>query len=134
MTGNLRLPHTGNPILAAEYRPVRKLQNCLMVTAPEKNLISVSHVGRELNAFFVTDDVRCACLEKGTDTILYERNMAEGLYSTYDLAWLGIKILDAAPDLLVTPDRSQMIHAYIADTAMEVMNHQVDEVQEARRS
>jgi hypothetical protein len=39
-----------------------------------------------------------------------------------------------APDLLVTTDRSQMIHDYIAGTAMEVMSHQVDVVQEARRS
>ena len=60
--------------------------------------------------------------------------MAEGLYSTYDLEWLGINILDAAPDLIVTPDRSQMIHAYIAGTAMEAMDHQVDVIQEARRS
>jgi hypothetical protein len=50
--------------------------------------------------------------------------VADGLYSTYDLA----------PDLLVTPDRSQMIHAYIAGTAMEVMTHQVDVAQEDRRS
>ena len=42
--------------------------------------------------------------------------MADGLYSTYYLEWLGINILDAAPDLLVTPDRSRMIHAYITGT------------------
>ena len=61
--------------------------------------------------------------------------MADGLYSTYDLEWLGINILKAAPDdLLVTPDRSRMIHDYIEGTAMEVMVYQVDVVQEARRS
>ena len=60
--------------------------------------------------------------------------MADGLYSTYDLEWLGINILDAAPDPLVTPDRSRVIHDYIEESAMEVMAYQVDAVQEARRS
>ena len=60
--------------------------------------------------------------------------MADGLYSTYNLEWLGINILEAAPDLLVTPDRSRMIHDYIEGTAMEVMAYQVDVVQETRRS
>jgi hypothetical protein len=60
--------------------------------------------------------------------------MADGLYSTYNLERLGIDILEAAPDLLVTPNRSRMIHDYIAGTAMKVMSHQVDVVQEARRS
>ena len=60
--------------------------------------------------------------------------MADGLYSTYDLERLGINIFEVAPDLLVTPDRSLMIHDYIEGTAMEVMAYQVDVVQEARRS
>ena len=78
-----------------------------------------------MKAYFVTDDVRCICLKKGIITILHKCNMAEGLYSTYDLAWLGINILDAAPDLLLPPARGQMIHAYIAGTAiMEVMTQQ----------
>jgi hypothetical protein len=87
-----------------------------------------------MKAYFVTDDVKCICLEKGSNTILHECNMADGLYSTYVLERLGINILDAVSDLLVTPDRSQIIHAYIAGTAMEVMSHQVDVVQEVRRS
>ena len=49
--------------------------------------------------------------------------MADGLYSTYDLEWLGINILDAAPDLTVTQERSNMIHAYLAGTATEVIEH-----------
>ena len=51
--------------------------------------------------------------------------MADGLYSTYDLKWLGINILNAAPDLTVTQERSSMIHAYLAGTANEVMEHQM---------
>jgi hypothetical protein len=47
--------------------------------------------------------------------------MAEGLYSTYDLEWLWINIMDAAPDLMITPDRSQMIHAYISGTAIDTV-------------
>ena len=101
-------------------------------TTKESN--SVSHVGKDMNVYFVTDEARCVCLEKGTNKILHECSMTEALYSTYDLEWLGINILDAAPDLIVTPDRSQMIHAYIAGTAMEAMDHQVDVIQEARRS
>ena len=66
--------------------------------------------------------------------MFHECNIADGLYSNYDLEWLGINILDAAPDLLVTPVRSRMIHDYIDGTAMEAMTYQVDVVQEARRS
>ena len=87
-----------------------------------------------MKAYFVTDNVQCICLEKGTIKVLHECNMADGLYSTYDLEWLGINILDAAPDLMVTPDRSGMIRDYIEGTAMEAMAYQVDVVQEARSS
>ena len=72
-------------------------------------------------------------LEKGTNKILHECNMADGLYSTYDLEWLGINILDAAPDLTVTQERSQMIHAYLAGTANEIMENQTELVQEPRQ-
>jgi hypothetical protein len=120
--------------MAERYGTVGKLQSCLLVKDIQKSLISVSHVCRDMNAYFVTDNVRCVCLEKGSTIILHECNMADGLYSTYDLEWLGIIILEAAPDLLVTRDRSRMIHDYIAGTAMEVMSHQVDVVQEFRRS
>ena len=100
-----------NPIVAEGYGTVEKLQNCLLVTALQKNLISVSHVCRDLNAFFVTDTERCACFEKGTNKILNEFSITDELYSTYDLEWLGINILDAAPDLTVTQERSKMVHA-----------------------
>ena len=60
--------------------------------------------------------------------------MADGLYSTYDLECLGINILDAAPDLTVTQERSQMIHAYLAGTANEVMEHQMALIQESRQA
>ena len=86
-----------------------------------------------MKAYFVTDNVRCICLEEGTHKVLHECNMADGLYSTYDREWLGINILDAAPDLMVTSDRSRMIRDYIEGTAMEAMAYQVDVVQEARR-
>ena len=94
----------------------------------------MSHVCRDLNAFFVTDTTRCVCFEKGTNKILHECNMADGLYSTYDLEWLGINILGAAPDLTVTQERSNMIHAYIAGTANEVMEHQMALVRESRQA
>ena len=75
--------------------------------------------------------------------------MADGMYSVYitpkwaqryntshtcDLEWLGINIVDAAPDLTVTHERSQMINAYLAGTAMEDMEHQVRLVQESRQT
>ena len=50
---------------------------------------------------------------------------------TYDLEWLGTNILDEAPDLTVTHEQSQMIHAYLAGTAMKAMEHQVTLVQES---
>jgi hypothetical protein len=60
--------------------------------------------------------------------------MADGLCSTYDLEWLGINILDAASQLMVTQERSKMIHAYLAGTANEVMEHQMEFVQEFRHA
>jgi hypothetical protein len=54
-------------------------------------------------------------------------------YTNY-LEWLGINILDETPDLTVTHERSQMIHAYLAGTAMEAMEHQVILVQESRQT
>ena len=53
---------------------------------------------------------------------------------TYDLEWLGINILNEAPALTVTQERSQMIHAYLAGTAMEAMEHQVTLGQEFRHT
>jgi hypothetical protein len=60
--------------------------------------------------------------------------MADGLYSTYDLDRLGINILDAAPHLTVTQERSKLIHAYLEGTATEVMEHQMALVQESRQT
>jgi hypothetical protein len=88
----------------------------------------VSHVCRDLNAFFVTNNERRACFEKGTNKILHECNMADGL-----LEWRGINILDAAPDLTVTQERSKLIHAYLAGTATEAMEHQMALVQDSRQ-
>ena len=130
----MKIRTAGTPIMVEGYGTVGKLQNCLLVKGLQKNLISVSHVCKDMKAYFVTDNVRCICLEKGTNKVLHECNMADGLYSTYDLEWLGINILDAAPDLMVTPDKSRMIRDYIEGTAMEAMAYQVDVVQEARRS
>jgi hypothetical protein len=124
----------GNPIVAEGYGTAGKLQNCLLVTALQKNLISVSHLCCDLNAFFVTDTERRACFEKSTSKILHECSMVDSLYSTYDLEWLGINILDAALDLTDTPERSNMIHAYLAGTATEVMEHQVAMVQEFQQA
>ena len=121
--------------MAIGYRTVGKLQNCLLATAIQKNLISVSHVCRDLNAF-VTDDVRCACFEKGpnkpcTNVTWPKWAQRYNTSHTCDLEWLGINILDAAPDLTVTQERSQMIHAYLTGTAME---HQVTLGQESRQT
>ena len=69
--------------MAIGYRAVGKLQNYLLATAIQKNLISVSHVCRDFSAF-VTDDVRCACFEKGTNKTLHECNMSDGMYFIYN--------------------------------------------------
>ena len=53
---------------------------------------------------------------------------------TYDLEWLGINLLDEAPDLTVTQERRHMIHAYLAGTAMEAMEHPAILVQESRQT
>ena len=55
-------------------------------------------------------------------------------YHTYELEWLGINILDAAPDLTVTHERSQMIHAHLAGIAMDAMEHQMTLEQESRQT
>jgi hypothetical protein len=107
----MKIRTAGTVIVAEGNGSAGKLQNCLQVKDLQYNLISVSHVCRDMKAYFVNDNVRCVCLENGSNTILHKCNKADGLYSTYDLEWLGINILDVAPDLLVTPDRSQMIHS-----------------------
>jgi hypothetical protein len=60
--------------------------------------------------------------------------MADWLYSTYDLEWLGINILDAASDLTVTQERGKMVHSYLAGTATQIMEHQMALVQESRQA
>jgi hypothetical protein len=55
-----------------------------MATEIQKDLISVYHICRDLNAV-VTDDVRFACFEMGTNKTLHECNMADGIYSIYNL-------------------------------------------------
>jgi hypothetical protein len=82
----------------------------------------------------VTDTERYACFEKGTNKILHECNMADRIYSTYDLEWLGINILNAASDLEVTQERSKMIHAYLAGTAKKLMEHQMALIQKSRQA
>ena len=51
-----------------------------------------------------------------------------------DLELLGINLLDEAPDMTVTHERSQMIHAYLAGTAMEARKQQVTQGQESRQT
>jgi hypothetical protein len=60
--------------------------------------------------------------------------MADGLYSTCDLVWQDINILDAALDLTVTQERNQMLHAYLSGTAIDTMEHQVELVHESRQT
>ena len=55
-----------------------------MATEIPKDLTSVYHVCRDLNAV-VTDDVRGACFEMGTYKTLHECNMADGIYTIYNL-------------------------------------------------
>ena len=66
---------------ASDYK--LEIQNCILATAIQKNLISVSHVCRDMNAF-VTDDGRCACFEKGTNKTMHECNMAIRMYYIYN--------------------------------------------------
>jgi hypothetical protein len=62
-----RILTAGTPIMAEGYGTVGKLQNCLLVKDLQKNLISVPHVCRDM----ITDNVRCVCLEKGSNTIIH---------------------------------------------------------------
>ena len=68
----MKIHTAGTPIMAEGYGTVVKSQNCLLVKDLQKNLISVSHVCKDMNAYFVTDNDRCVCLEKGSNTILHE--------------------------------------------------------------
>jgi hypothetical protein len=68
----MKIRTAGTPIMTEGYGTVGKSQNCLLVKDLQKNLISVSHVCKDMNEYFVTDNVRCVCLEKGSNTILHE--------------------------------------------------------------
>ena len=76
---SMKIRTAGTPIMAQGYGSVGKLQNCLLVKDLQKNLISVSHVCKDMKEYFVTDNVRYICLEKGTNKVLHECNMADGL-------------------------------------------------------
>ena len=54
----MKIRTAGTPIMAEGYGTVGKLQNCLLIEGLQKSLISVSHVRKDMKAYFVTDNVR----------------------------------------------------------------------------
>ena len=69
-----------NPIVAEEYGAVGKLQNCLLVTALQKNLISVSHACRDLiSVSHPLCVIKVATSDRGTNSFMIETIM-QGLH------------------------------------------------------
>ena len=106
----------GKSIEALGYGTVGKLYNCLYVPQLQKNLISVSHVCKDLNCFFYQDEEKCICIDKTSRKILHECPLRDGLYYFQNLERLGIYLLSTAPEVTVSGERSEQIQAYIAGT------------------
>jgi hypothetical protein len=49
-----------------------KLHGCLFVPDLQKNLISVSHVCKDLNGYFIMDDTKCQFIDKRTQRVIFK--------------------------------------------------------------
>ena len=76
---------------------VGKLHGCLYVPALQKNLISVSHVCKDLGGYFIMDDTKCQFIDKRSQKVMFSCSITSDLYSTMDLTWLGIYSATLAP-------------------------------------
>jgi hypothetical protein len=79
----------------------------------QKNLISVSHVCKDLGGYFTMDDKKYQFVDKKTQRAIFNCPLTSDLYSTMDLAWLGIHSVTLAPQSIITREHSEAIVNYI---------------------
>jgi hypothetical protein len=111
----------GKNIISLGRGTVGKLHGCLYVPALQKNLISVSHVCRDLGGYFIMDDSKCQFVDKRSQRVIFRCPLTSDLYSTMDLTWLGIYSATLAPQSTITRERSEAIANYIDGIYAEAM-------------
>jgi hypothetical protein len=103
----------GKTIMSLGRGTVGKLHGCLYVPALQKNLISVSHVCKDLGGYFIMDDAKCQFIDKRSQKVVFSCSITSDLYSTMDLTWLGIYSATLAPPSVITRERGEAIANYI---------------------
>jgi hypothetical protein len=131
---NSTIRTAGKAIKAHGRGTVGYLQNCLYVPELQRNLISVSHVCQEMQGFFAFFSDRCIFVQPSTGQILCDYPLSDGLYSTLDLAWLGINLLDIDVPVSMTPQRAHDISTYIAGVIEDAYHVQEELLQNEQRS
>jgi hypothetical protein len=124
----------GKSIKAHGKRTVGYLQNCLYVPDLQRNLISVSHVCQDMHGFFAFFEDHCVFVQHTTGQILCDYPLSDGLYSTMDLSWLGINLLDIDPPMGITQQRANDIYSYVAGTVEEAYHVQEEVMQDDQRA
>jgi hypothetical protein len=123
----------GKDIMALGRGTVGKLHGCLYVPDLQKNLISVSHVCKDLNGYFIMDDTKCQFIDKRTHRVIFKCSLTSDLYSTMDLTWLGIYSATLAPQSIITRERSEAIANYIDGIHAEAMMVQQNIIEISQR-
>ena len=100
---------------------VGKLHGYLYVPALQKNLISVSHVCKDLGGYFIMDETKCQFIDKRSQKVIFSCPITFDLYSTMDLTWLGIYSATLAPQSIITRERGEAIANYIDGIYAEAM-------------
>ena len=100
---------------------VGKLHACLYVPYLQKNLISVSHVCKDIGGYFIMDDLKCQFIDKKSQQVIFSCSIKSDLNSTMDLTWLGIYSATLAPKSIITRERSEAIVNYIDGIHAEAM-------------
>ena len=66
--------------------------------------------------------------------ILFEYPISDGLYSTMDLSWLGINLLDIDPPTGITQQRAHDIYTYVDGTVDEAYHVQEEVMHDDQRA
>ena len=87
-----------------------------------------------MQGFFAFFSDRCIFVQPSTGQILCDYPLSDGLYSTLDLAWLGINLLDIDVPVSMTPQRAHDISTYIAGVIEDAYHVQEELLQDEQRS
>ena len=84
--------------------------------------------------FFTFFDDHCVFVQHTTGRILCEYPLFDGSYSSMDLSWLGINLLDIDPPTGITQQRANDICTYVAGTVEEAYQVQAAVMHDDQRA